>query len=271
MRNVSPKTSSTSRTKKQLEELSTNKMLLVFGVSALYLFLMSLIRNGVQMVGQSRSTTATVLYAVLLLTSLALIPIGLIVYYRMRRAGKQPQYRLINGINVSVLALVVFCCAAAQYLFGLGDMGMKVTYLSVVAAAALSIIYWIFRRECWLSMLILGISALVDYLLYRLPYALSIWMDAWKLLGALYALALVIGVALLLLLKKNKGALRFGQRKVHLLPASFNYWPVLAAIFFAAAVFALCVLLGSYCFYYAVFAMAIVLVGYGVYSILLMI
>lgn len=271
MKNVSPNQSNTLKTKKQLEELSTNKMLLVFGVSALYLFLISLIKNSVQMVGQSRSAAATVIYLVLILASLALIPIGLISYYRMRRAGRQPQYQLVNGLNVSMLALVVFCCSAAQYLFGLGDMGMKITYLSVVAAAALSIIYWIFRRECWLAMLVLGISALIDYLLYRLPYALSIWMDAWKFLGALYALALVIGTVMLLLLKKNKGVFRLGKRRVQLLHPSFNYWPVLAAIFFAAIVFALCVLLGTSCFYYAVFAMAIVLVGYGVYSILLMI
>ena len=271
MRKVNQKAASAPRTKKQTEDLTTNKMLLVFGASTVYLFLMILFKNGAVMIGQSRPAAASICYALLGLVLLALVSIGLIDYYRKRRAGRCPQYRLVNGLNIALASLTVFCCSAAQYLLGIGDMGMKVTYLVVIAAAALSVIYWIFRRECFLSMLVLGVSAIVYYLLYRLPYAFSIWMNAWKFLGVVYALALAAGAVVLFVLKRSRGMLRIGKRTVRFLDAGFNYWPVFAAFAFAALAFAAGILFGTSCFYYAVFASAIALVAYGVYSILLLI
>ena len=257
------------RSKKQMEELATNKMLLVFGAATVYLFLITIIRNNGWITGTERSTAATVFYGAVSLITLQHVPLGLVLYYKMRKNGKQPQYRIVNWLNISVSALVVLFCTVMQYLFG--GMGVKASYVAVVAAAALAIIYWVFRRECFVSMLVLGLSAVAYYLLYKLPYALSLWMSAWKLLAALYAVALLAGFAAVFLLRRKKGVVRVGRQNARLLDAKFNYLPVFAALAFVTLVFAACILLGTHYFYYAVFATAVVLVGYGVYFILLLI
>ena len=123
----------------------------------------------------------------------------------------------------------------------------------------------------FVSMLVLGLSAVAYYLLYKLPYALSLWMSAWKLLAVLYAAALLAGFAAVFLLRRKKGVVRVGRQNARLLDAKFNYLPVFAALAFVTLVFAACILLGTHYFYYAVFATAVVLVGYGVYFILLLI
>ena len=257
------------RTKKQMEELATNKMLLVFGAATVYLFLITIVRNNGWLTGSERTAATTVFYGSLMLISLALVPIGLILYYNMRKNGKNPQYRLVNWLNVAVTALLILFCTVLQYLFG--SMGVKATYVAVVAAAALAIIYWVFRRECFVSMLVLGLSAVVYYLLYKLPYALSLWMNAWKLLALLYAVALLAGFAVVFMLRRKKGVIRLGKRDARLLDVKFNYLPVFIALVFVTLVFTACILLGTHYFYYAVFATAVVLVGYGVYFILLLI
>ena len=60
MRKVNQKAASAPRTKKQTEDLTTNKMLLVFGASTVYLFLMTLFKNGAVMIGQSRPAAASI-------------------------------------------------------------------------------------------------------------------------------------------------------------------------------------------------------------------
>ena len=68
------------RSKKQMEELATNKMLLVFGAATVYLFLITIIRNNGWITGTERSTAATVFYGAVSLISLLLVPIGLVLY-----------------------------------------------------------------------------------------------------------------------------------------------------------------------------------------------
>lgn len=256
----------TLKAKKQREDLITNKMLLVFGAATVYLFLITLIKNSGVIGGGGRALSTTIVYVALMALTLGLTVVGAALHLRMRRRGGKPEEKLINWMNVTLTSLMLFFCTAVQYLFS--SLGARASYVIVIASAALAIIYWLVRRECFVSMLILGLSTVVFYLLYTLPYALLFWMGGWKVLEILYAVALVLAAAFLWVLYRKKGTISFGSLKIRFLSEQFNYLPVFIALAAVALLFAACVVMGSQLFYYAVFATVVLLVGYGVYYIL---
>ncbi len=256
----------TLKAKKQREDLITNKMLLVFGSASVYLFLITLIRNSGMIGGRERTLATTIVYVALMAITLILTAVGAVLHLKMRRRGGKPEEKLINWMNVTLTSLMLFFCTAVQYFFS--GLGARASYVIVIASAALAIIYWLVRRECFVSMLILGLSTVVFYLLYTLPNALLLWMGGWKVLEILYAAALVLSALFMWILARKKGVISFGSLKIRFLNDQFSYLPVFIALAAAAVLFAACMIMGTQFFYYAVFAAVVLLVGYGVYYIL---
>ncbi len=254
------------KAKKQREDLITNKMLLVFGAATVYIFLITLIKNSGVIGGRDRTLATTIAYIATMALSAVMTVVGGIMHLRMRRKGGKPEDKLINWMNVSLISLMLFFSTSVQYFFS--GLGARVSMMIVIAAAALAILYWLVRRECFVSMLVLGLSAVVFYLLYTLPNALLLWMGGWKALEIIYAAVLVLSAAFLWLLWRKKGEISLGSLKIRFLNDRFNYLPVFIALAAAALLFVGCMILGSQYFYYAVFAAVVLLVGYGVYYIL---
>ena len=255
------------RTKKQNVELLTNKMLLTFGVTAVYLFAVTILRNQGIIFGIQRSTVEIVIYAAVMAALLALIPVGCLLYWRQRCGGQQPQQKLLNWLNAALASATVLPCTALQYLFGV--TGVKATYVIVIAAAALAITYWVARKECFASLCVLGGSAVTFYLLYRLPLALSRFMDTWKVLAVLYMLVWALTALMFWFTRRGKGTLKLGRRSFHLFHSGTRYWPVFAALIATALMFAVCMLLGVAYFYYALMVCGVLMAACIVYFILL--
>jgi len=254
------------KAKKQREDLITNKMLLVFGAATVYIFLITLIKNSGVIGGRERTLATTIAYIATMVLSAVMTVVGAVLHLKMRRKGGKPEDKLINWMNVSLTALMLFFSTSVQYFFS--GLGARVSMMIVIAAAALAILYWLVRRECFVSMLVLGLSAVVFYLLYTLPNALLLWMGGWKVLEIIYAAVLVLSAAFLWLLWRKKGEISLGSLKIRFLNDRFNYLPVFIALAAVALLFVGCMILGSQYFYYAVFAAVVLLVGYGVYYIL---
>ena len=255
------------RTKKQNEELLTNKMLLTFGVTAVYLFIITILRNNGVIFGIQRSTVETVIYAAIMAALLALIPAGCLLYWRQRYSGQQPQQKLVNWLNVALTSATVLPCTVLQYLCGV--TGVKATYVIVIAAAALAIAYWIAKKVCFASLVVLGGSAVTFYLLYRLPLALSRFMDAWKVLAVLYMLAWALTALLFWFTRRGNGTLKLGRRSFHLFRPKTSYWPIFASLIATALMFAACMVMGVAYFYYALMACGVLMIACIVYFILL--
>ncbi|MBR5519960.1 MAG: hypothetical protein IKU55_04505, partial [Clostridia bacterium] len=242
MRNDKQSAQTAIKTKKQMEELITNKMLLVFGASAVYLFLISLIRNSGVVGGRERSVVTSVVFLAIMAITLILTCVGSLLHHKMRRNGGKPEEKLFNWLHLSLTSLTIFFCTASQYFFS--ALGAKAAYIIIIAAAGLAILYWLVRRECFVSMLVIGLSTVVFYLLYTLPNALTLWMNAWTYIEIAYAVAWVVSALLLWLLSRKNGVLSFGKCKVRILSERFQYLPVWIALAAVAVLFAACAVLG---------------------------
>ncbi len=254
-------------TKKQLEDLASNKMLLTFLAGLALLLLMTVAKNAGWFRDNLPSAAERFTLGAILGFSLAMIPVALVLYYLARKAGKHPEHRLVNGVNVALCAGVM--AVSAVLLRAFNTFGVRMTYIWVVATAMLAVVYFLFRRECFLSVTVIGLSTIVFYLLFKMPNLLLNFPNPWKWIALGYGLLLVLAGTFLVLLFRGKGVLHFGNRKKRFLSERTQYLPIFIALAAVAMIFLAGLLLGNGIYYYGVFASLALLLGYGVYFILL--
>lgn len=241
----------TQMNKKQQEEQRNQEdlalkhgMLWLAGAVVLEALLFLLNRYAINFDGTAQGATLaeslrTVLKVLRVVGAAALVGGAALGVIRMKRDTKA----LWAGVASAVGAVVLLCAHVAIKYQG---NGLRMLYLLVPVLGGLALAGHIYPRDFLLGALP-GVAAVLGLWFYRVSGA--------GVEFVVMVLAAVIGLAGVLLLKKNDGAVKLGGKQLRLIPGQSDYVMPLISGVAAVAVQVLAVAAGSAVAYYLIFAM----------------
>jgi len=193
---------------KKTEEYKTNRVLVMFGAAALYLWVLSFLHKCLD--NPMRHMLGTVLIIVLTCLAAAGVVASMIWHNNSVKKGTYDPKKTVTGLFCAGLsALLAICSGMLWYNY---VAGMRVIYLLIPAVAILYLIYSAYQRECFTFC---AIQCVVAFALY----ALSGLAGSMLMRIVILAVGLVVslGVAALYLKGDKKGVkLRVMGTKVEL-------------------------------------------------------
>lgn len=162
---------------------------------------------------------------------------GVVLAFLREKKGQNP----LVGVIVAIAAAAVGVCAHVSVAFK--DSGIRMLFLMVPVWAAVALVYYLYQREFFLSIVMCVLAAMAVWF---------IRMNGLCLEMLLCDVALVAVLAVTLMLKKNDGILAGKQA----LPENSNYLLVLGTGAGLLAVQVLALALGSMISYYLIFVVA---------------
>ena len=252
------------------EELSTNKMLLVFAITAVFLFFLTIAGNRGWFSGalDSASTVELVVLYAAMAISLISVPAGIAWFCLASRRGKKPSEKLVNGLNLAVCAFVSLACFFFLYRFR--DLGVTMAYIILITSAGLGLFYYLFQREFFISSLVLAVSGVMFYFISRYPNWILPFTNHWKLVAILFGVVILAADAFFFSVWRRKGMLPFSGY-IRVFSPKFNYITLIISLIYITAAYAVAAIFGIGYLYYAMLGAAALLLGYAIYFILLLI
>lgn len=122
----------------------------------------------------------------------------------------------------------------------------------VPALAVLALVYYLYQKEFFLSAVCSGIGLLGLWLGRRGSARFDLIIDLYAVVGIV---VLVVGLVLVLQMKKHHGALLIKDKRVAVLAKQTNYLPVILSCVFGLLALVACLVLGNTAAFYLLFGL----------------
>lgn len=237
---------------KAAEEYATNKILAVFMLTFVILFVLVIAYRGYSRVG-SYLTSYYASWVVFWVSAAATVVLGLAALLRREKEARVQKIFTPAHLCFACAMLTVASFASARF----GTDGIKVMYAAVPAVSVLVLITMIYPRDFFFIALVSGCGILAMYIYYRHISELLVWQrdfSARSFGATVFILACVAAWTVLLgVLRRNGGVLSIRGREFELYPKNAQW----VFSYLTAGVVALCCIvayvLGSVAAYYMMF------------------